>query len=95
MGIGERQNTQIFSVGQNYPNPFHQFTVIEIELFKKNDIHIMLSTPTGQIVYESVFKQMKVGKHRIPIDGNSLSDGIYFYSISNGSFSVTKKMMVD
>lgn len=96
VGVFEnRQDQQGIHMSQNFPNPFNQSSTIEVELHRQMDLQLKVSTITGQIVHESSHVNITPGKHHITINGNAFSKGIYFYTISNGSSSVTKKMMVD
>ncbi|MCB9250144.1 MAG: T9SS type A sorting domain-containing protein [Ignavibacteriales bacterium] len=45
----------------------------------------------GRVVKELVNENQKPGNYSIEFDGSNLSSGIYYYTVSAGEFSVTKK----
>lgn len=95
IGIGENDKKQSFQVEQNYPNPFTGHTNILIETYQSGKLELNVSTLTGQTIYSIDYLNLNAGKHFFEIDGSEFSAGIYFYTISNGYSSVTKKMIVE
>lgn len=85
-----------FKLSQNFPNPFNPTTTINYELktanFTKSKLTIfnvlgeevkefVLTQPQGSIVWNGTNK-----------NGKSVSSGVYYYSLSNGKFTQTKRM---
>jgi hypothetical protein len=96
IGTEEQTNPpQNLKVEQNYPNPFRSGTRIIVENRMTSTLGIKIFTPSGQMVYEESRQDTQPGKHFFNINGTGLAEGIYFYTISNGSSAVTKKMIVD
>jgi len=48
----------------------------------------------GKEVAELVNEFKAAGKHSIQFDGSNLSSGVYFYSITAGSYHQTKKLIL-
>ena len=48
----------------------------------------------GREVKEFVNEQKAAGTYSIEFDGSNLSSGVYFYTITAGNFSQTKKMIL-
>ncbi|MFA4924946.1 MAG: T9SS type A sorting domain-containing protein, partial [Ignavibacteriaceae bacterium] len=83
-----------FEMEQNYPNPFNPSTTIKYALNKLSNVNLSIYNMLGQKVMELINTQQTAGTYEVKFDGASLSSGIYFYSLSNGSSLITKKMML-
>ncbi|HLP32613.1 MAG TPA: T9SS type A sorting domain-containing protein, partial [Bacteroidia bacterium] len=92
VGVKEIQNN-LFSVSQNFPNPFTGETSIAINLAKNANVKVSVSNLLGQVVY-SEEAQMEKGIFDFTINANGLSSGVYFYTVEAGSFKETRKMIV-
>ena len=89
----------VFALKNNYPNPFNPTTTIEYSLDKADDVTINIYSVTGQLVRTLTNESMSAGTHRVTFNGldnngNSLSSGIYFYTLQNSVQSITKKMIL-
>jgi photosystem II stability/assembly factor-like uncharacterized protein len=82
-----------FKLFQNYPNPFNPSTMISFSLPKKSNVHITLYDIAGKEIEELFNGVKEAGNHEIRFDGTNLSSGVYFYKLTAGDFSQTKKMM--
>jgi len=91
---GEDELPTSFSLAQNYPNPFNPSTTIEYSLPEAENVKLMVYNLLGEQVDVLVNDYQQAGKYRINFDSGPLTSGIYFYTITAGSFSVTKKMML-
>lgn len=85
---------QVFVVSQNYPNPFDKQTSVLIYLRAESDVDVTVKNALGQTVNAFTVNNLMAGNHEIVIDGSSLSEGIYYYTIETGANSVTRKMQV-
>jgi hypothetical protein len=85
---------QVFVVNQNYPNPFDKQTSVLIYLRADSDVEVTVKNALGQTVNAFAVNNLMAGNHEIVIDGSSLSEGIYYYTIETGANSVTRKMQV-
>ncbi|MDT3697739.1 MAG: T9SS type A sorting domain-containing protein [Ignavibacterium sp.] len=95
--IGEETFQQIpenFSLSQNYPNPFNPSTTIRFELPEEANVTLKIFNIIGEEVSTLVDTELKAGQHEYQFNANNLASGIYFYSISTGSFYQTKKMVL-
>lgn len=86
-----------FSLEQNYPNPFNPFTRIEFVIPQSGWVTLEIYNVLGQKVRRLLAGHLDQGLHRITWDGKDddekdLANGIYFYRMSNGNFTETKKM---
>ena len=100
--IGEEPSVNapaVFALKNNYPNPFNPTTTIEYSLDKADDVTINIYSVTGQLVRTLTNESMSAGTHTVTFNGldnngNSLSSGIYFYTLQNSVQSITKKMIL-
>jgi hypothetical protein len=83
----------------NYPNPFNPVTTISY-FFKENlTAKLIIYNVLGQKVRTLVDAPQSARKHLIQWDacndnGQRVSSGVYFYRISAGYFSQTKRMIL-
>ena len=89
---------------QNFPNPFNPETWIPFRLANESDVTIRIYSSTGQLVrrlspgimpagdYASESKAIYWdGRNQM---GESVSSGVYLYTINAGDFSATRKMLI-
>lgn len=87
-------NKPLVSSVQNFPNPFSGVTGFNINLLYKSDVQIEVFDVSGSLVNYKSFSQLNNGPHRLEIDCNQLSQGVYFYNISAGESVFTGKMII-
>ena len=93
INIQERSTTKAF-LSQNMPNPFTDNTKIVIELDEQKEITFEIFDITGKIVKHIDLGSMGMGRHELNINADGLRNGIYYYSIFNNEFKITKKMVL-
>ena len=81
-----------FSLSQNYPNPFNPNTIINFQLSRFNFVSIKVYHVLGNEVSTLVNEKLNAGSYSISFNGSNLSSGIYFYKLTAGDFSITRKM---
>ncbi len=81
-------------IDQNYPNPFTNFSRITYHLSQPSEVELILRDITGRIVDRIRLGQQPAGSNECLLDGSSLEPGQYFYTLSAGSFTKTRKMTV-
>lgn len=82
-----------YSLSQNYPNPFNPSTKISFDLPVSGFVTLKVYDITGKEIAQLVNSDLNAGTYKINFNSVSLSSGIYFYRISAGSFTDTKKMV--
>lgn len=101
--IGIHQNgTEIpdgFNLEQNYPNPFNPVTKIKFDIPPagagfKDAAKLVIHDVTGREVSQLVNQSLSPGSYEAQWDASSYPSGVYFYTLSYGSFTQTKKMML-
>ncbi len=79
---------------QNYPNPFNPSTSISYSLPTRSHVTISVYNLLGQQVARLVDEEMMPGKYSVEWKAGNASSGIYFFRMTAGTFSETKKMVV-
>lgn len=79
---------------QNYPNPFNPSTMISYSIPKSQNVQIIVYDLLGREIQTLLNKYQTAGTYEILFDGTLLPSGIYFYKITSGNFSETKKMIL-
>jgi len=92
-GVGDNLPTS-YALSQNYPNPFNPSTEVAFDMPTAGHVELVVYNVLGQEVTTLINGEMDAGSHVISFDGSSHSSGVYFYRISTGSFSETKKMVM-
>lgn len=82
------------SLGQNYPNPFISTTEIAYELTGSSVVIIELMDLTGRIVMRIDEGLKTAGKQIATLNADGLESGVYFYTLTAGEFSETKKLVI-
>lgn len=93
-----RNNNQVipsaYSLDQNYPNPFNPSTKISYSIPVEGFVTLDVYNSIGQKVASLVNETKSAGSYEVSFDAARLSSGIYFYQISSGNFTDTKKMIL-
>ncbi len=76
---------------QNNPNPFNPSTVISFQLPVNSHVTLKVFDVTGREVATLVNGEMAEGNHAVTFAPRNLTGGIYFYQITVGNFSQTRK----
>lgn len=96
IGINEISSVaKSFSLEQNYPNPFNPSTSIRFSLPQVSNVTLKVYALNGQEVATIINNQLVgAGVQEVSFNASNLSSGIYFYTITAGSYKETKKMML-
>ena len=99
VSIGEQITPLVFSLDQNYPNPFNPITRIDYELPKTELVSLKIFDVMGREVVSLINEVQKPGRRFVLWDatnnlGQSVSAGMYIYTIQAGEFRKTKKMVL-
>lgn len=81
-----------FSLSQNTPNPFNPLTKIGFNLPVTADWKLDIYNVNGQLVQS--YNGTNIGHVDVSWNAMSTASGIYFYKLTAGSFTETKKMVL-
>lgn len=88
---------KVFSLKQNYPNPFYPTTTIEYSIPDPQHIDLSVYDLMGRHVITLQHGEQEAGLHRVLWHGrdqyqNNVANGVYFYRIQSDSWSQSEKM---
>ncbi|MCK9410513.1 MAG: T9SS type A sorting domain-containing protein [Bacteroidetes bacterium] len=85
-----------FSLSQNYPNPFNPTTKIKYSIDRSSVVSLKVYDIIGREVATVVNEYQNAGNYTATFNpsnnGKSLASGVYFYTLTAGSFRDVKKM---
>lgn len=90
-----------YSLEQNFPNPFNPSTTIKFSIpengkvkTENNFVVIKVYNLLGREVATLVNEHLIPGTYAVTFDGAGLSSGLYYYKLTAGSYSETRKMIL-
>jgi hypothetical protein len=83
-----------YSLSQNYPNPFNPATNIKFAIPKNEFVKITVFDMLGKEIETLVNEQLQPGTYETNWNASNYPSGVYFYKLSAGDFSETKKMLL-
>jgi hypothetical protein len=83
-----------FQLEQNYPNPFNPTTNIRYSIPAGSVVTLKVFNMLGQEIATLQNGHQDAGSYLAKFDATSLANGTYYYTLTAGSFSETKKMIV-
>jgi hypothetical protein len=92
----------VFELYQNYPNPFNPATKIKFQIplnkgggFSRGVLtRLTIYDLLGREVTTLVNEQLKPGSYEVEWDASNYPSGVYFYKLSSGNYSETKKLIL-
>lgn len=82
------------SLEQNYPNPFNPTTRISYELPTLSHVTVKIFNLEGQEIATLVDRIESPGVKSVAWNGANIPSGVYYYRLTAGQFSETKKLML-
>lgn len=83
-----------YALRQNYPNPFNPSTVISYDLPAASHVLLRVYNMLGEEVATLINAGENPGRHVVRFDASGLPSGAYFYRLSTGTFTETKRLML-
>ncbi len=83
-----------FQLHANYPNPFNPTTTISYNLAVPGPVQLAVYNLMGERVACLVDEAQTPSEYRVEFNAAGLASGVYFYRLTAGDYSVTKKMML-
>ncbi len=84
---------------QNFPNPFNPTTTLAFSIKAAGNVNLTVYDVVGRRVRELVNERRERGAYKVVWDGQNdtgqtVASGVYFYKITAGSFTDTRKMTI-
>jgi len=85
-----------FSLSQNFPNPFNPSTIISYEIPSAGLVTLKVYDLLGHEVASLVNEEKQSGSYSVEFNSTTrnIGSGVYFYRLSSGNYSETRKMTV-
>jgi hypothetical protein len=89
-----------FYLGQNYPNPFKEKTIIKYCIAYNTRVKLTVYNSEGEEIEKLVDEEKKPGTYEVEFstchsrDSRNLPEGIYVYCLEAGNYSGEKKMIL-
>jgi len=84
----------VYALSQNYPNPFNALTVIKYQLPVNGHLKLEIYNLLGQKVATLVDGEQQAGYRSVVWDASEVSSGLYFYKLTAGDYTETRRMML-
>jgi chitinase len=83
-----------FNLYNNYPNPFNPSTIIKFSLEENTRVKLIIYDVMGRKIETLLNDSYTVGIHSVSFNRSNLPSGIYFYVLSSGAKTISKKMIL-
>jgi glucuronoarabinoxylan endo-1,4-beta-xylanase len=85
---------KIFTLSQNFPNPFNPVTQIKYSIPEESYISLIVYNLVGEKVATLFEGNQKAGYHVASFDGSKLAGGVYLYRLNANDFTETRKLII-
>lgn len=83
-----------FKLNQNYPNPFNPSTRITFDILKDSFVKLIIYDELGREIKSIINQVLKSGRYETQWNASNNPSGVYFYKLTAGDYSDTKKMIL-
>jgi hypothetical protein len=95
---GDESTGKVFSLGQNFPNPFNSKTLFRFELSTSARVNLVIYNIRGEKVKTLLDARKPAGTYMVEWDatnqsGMLVSSGIYLYQLRTKNFCETKRLL--
>ncbi len=97
--VSENEIINDYKLHQNFPNPFNPTTTINYsipinEKRETENVKLIVYDVLGRKIQILVNKEKQPGNYEVIFDASNISNGVYFYTLTSGNFTETKKMIL-
>jgi len=93
-GVNGNETVLNYFLNQNYPNPFNPITNIRYQVAAVSFVTLKIYNLLGKEVATLVNEKKDRGAYAVAFNAGELSSGVYFYRLTAGDFSDTRKMIL-
>jgi hypothetical protein len=86
---------------QNYPNPFNpttkiRFSIPVVETYRDASLQttLIIYDVLGNEVATLINEEKEAGIYEVEFNANNITSGIYFYRLTSGTYTLTRKMII-
>ena len=90
----ENETPLSYFLNQNFPNPFNPSTTISFSIKEFGNVTLKVFDLLCREVVTLVNAEIPAGLHVVDFSNENLSSGIYYYTLTAGSFTSSKKMIL-
>ncbi len=83
-----------YALSQNYPNPFNATAAINYQLPVTSHVRLEIYNLLGRTVATLVDETQEAGYRSVSWDASEVSSGLYFYKLTAGDYTNTRRMML-
>lgn len=83
-----------FALEQNFPNPFNPSTTIRFSVPEQSFVRLEIFNTLGEKVDVLLAEELNAGKYKYDWNGNNLTSGAYYYSLTTDNFRQTRKLIL-
>jgi hypothetical protein len=83
---------RVYSLAQNFPNPFNARTTISFALPQQSDVKIEVYNLLGQKTATLAEGLLPAGNHTVTWDASDVASGVYYYKLTAGDYTSVKMM---
>jgi photosystem II stability/assembly factor-like uncharacterized protein len=83
-----------FDLEQNYPNPFNSQTIIKYSIAQSGQVTLNVYDLVGREVATLLDRYQEAGSYHVIFQPKDLASGIYFYTLTSGNFTASKKLIL-
>ena len=88
------ETPSLFSLSDNYPNPFNPGTKINFSLPYQTKVRINVYDIMGRKVAELINEKKSAGTYEVNFEAKDLSSGVYIYQLEYPGQVISKKMLL-
>jgi hypothetical protein len=88
------KDQSLFSLDQNFPNPVTTSTTFRFTLFEDCMVRFEIHDIFGRLIAILTEGKRAPGRYDLMFDPSGLNNGIYFYTLTAGGYSQTKRMTI-
>jgi hypothetical protein len=92
-GINQTGKGNVFTLGQNIPNPANNSTLINYSIPEAGEVIFHVHSISGQLLYSKTI-ETEHGNQSIKLNTSTFAAGVYFYSIEYKGQKLVKRMNV-